>query len=517
MTAVPDDWDWFWSSEYGRDRILRDEVETLSYQASAAASRASRMQSQLAKLQGSLESRLNALSKAFDAYVELGDVREELSGYPDTSAIRRDVIAVIEQLSNGLPAAPVDPRGVDYWLPHATNTVIQIVGGDAEAGKSAVGATPEARLYVVAAVGALGHGERVADRLPELLITDRELTGHQVVLLDAVVAGVFGPKALESLEPSFRPMLQRTDPAGWRSVVEQVTGVTNDDYLLTWIRELFTDPAASGAQPSSPDASKATLASVKSGGAKAAAVQSGGGDPKAPLRGLVGSLIGGGFGGEGALLARARDLRWEIEHPGQTRPESDQGPAPADALERIVHHLKELPVGSPEQRTLLRWVSPGLQTFVEPLSAVPARPPASVDIRTYFGSLPVTATGPDQNRWQQVVRNVEESGKVPPGKLYGFGIATGACAVLALVCALTGQTVLAVLLIIAAVVLGAMCAMQLRARHEATEAAKAGLDQVNQQLDDAVKRAELADTAAAESAQERTRLVDHLRAQLSRV
>ncbi|MFC7625808.1 hypothetical protein [Microlunatus sp. GCM10028923] len=512
---MADDWDWFWASEYGRDRMLRDEVETLSYQASAAASRASRMQSQLAKLQGSLESRLNALSKAFDAYVELGDVREELAGYPDTTAIRRDVMSVIEQLSNGLPVSPVDPRGVDYWLPHATNTVIEIAGGNAEAGKTDVGAAPESRLYVVAAAGALGHGERVADRLPELLITDRELTGHQVVLLDAVVAGVFGPKALESLEPSFRPLLQRTDPAGWRATLERVLGVTNDDFILTWIRGQLADKGTApspDAQQSSPEGGQP----AKPAGASGDAPQ-GEGDPKASLRGLVAALIGSGYGGEGALLARARDLRWQIENPGQTRPEAEQGPAPADALDRIVHYLKELPVGSPEQRTLLRWVGPGLQTFIDPLGTVAARPAASVDIRTYYGSVAVTAAGPDQKRWQQIVRNIEESGKVPPSKLYGFGIAAAVGAVLALVCALTGQVVLAVLAVVAAVILGVLCGLQLRARHEAVESAKAGLDQANKQLGDGVKRAELADTAARESAEERTRLVDHLRANLARL
>ena len=258
MSPVPDDWDWFWSSEYGRDRMLREEVESLSYQASAASSRASRMQSQLARLQGSLESRLTALSKAFDAYVELGDVREQLAGYPDTSAIRRDVMDVIEQLSKGLPARPIDPRGLDYWLPYATNAVIEIVSGAGDhagadpaagngvsaSGLPAPAPGPEAKLFIVAAVGALGHGERVADRLPELLITDRELTGNQVVLLDAVVAGIYGP-VLDSLEPAFRPMVQRTDPAGWRTWIEKASGTTNGENMLTWLRQQVADPSAS--------------------------------------------------------------------------------------------------------------------------------------------------------------------------------------------------------------------------------------------------------------------------------
>lgn len=70
------DWTWSFRSEYGRDVMLRDRLEELESESDAASNRASRLSSQLARVQGSLETRLTALSRAFDAYVELGDVPE---------------------------------------------------------------------------------------------------------------------------------------------------------------------------------------------------------------------------------------------------------------------------------------------------------------------------------------------------------------------------------------------------------------------------------------------------------
>jgi len=504
MAPVPDDWDWFWANEHGRDRILREEVESLSAQASLAASRASRMQSQLARLQGSLETRLTALSRAFDAYVELGDVREELAAYPDTSAIRRDVMRVIEQLAQGLPASPVDPRGLDYWLPYATNELIGLVSGDDTADRSRPVAAPEAELFVVAAAGALGHGPAVADRLPGLLTTDREFSAGQVVLFDAVVAGVYGP-VLDSLEPVFRPLLRRVDPAGWLGWIKEASGSTNQDSSLNWIRALLADPAPAGA---------ASAAAGDDAEAEESTADAGP-DPRSELRTLVSGLIGAGYGAEGELLARARQLRWQIEHPGQSRPEEESGPAPADALDRVRHHLQALPVGSPEHRTLVRWLAPGLLTAIDPLAAAPPPGPAKVSVRTTFGSVEVTAAGPDAERWQRLLSTTEQSGIVPPGKLYGYGIAAAVCAALALVLALTGQSVLAVLAVIGAVILGVFCAIQLRDRQHAADTAKSNLDQMNRQLADGVERAKRADAAAIEASQERDRLAEHLRAQLT--
>ena len=153
---MTDDWQWFWAGEGGRDRILRDEVEGLHAQLSSASSQTHRLSSQLATLSGSIESRLNALSAAFDAYVELGDVREELAAYEEPATVRRAVMEAIDALAGGRAATPVDPRGLDYWLPYAMNAVIGLVEGrpDPAAHDLARSLSPEADPFVVAAPAA---------------------------------------------------------------------------------------------------------------------------------------------------------------------------------------------------------------------------------------------------------------------------------------------------------------------------------------------------------------------------
>ena len=69
--------------------MLRDDLAELQAESAAASARSYRLNSQLADMKGSLDARLTALSSALDVYVELGDVREQLAGYPDTAAIRR--------------------------------------------------------------------------------------------------------------------------------------------------------------------------------------------------------------------------------------------------------------------------------------------------------------------------------------------------------------------------------------------------------------------------------------------
>ena len=188
---VPDDWDWFWAGEGGRDNLLRSEIEGLHGQASAARSQAARLSSQLAQVQGSMETRLSALAAAFDAYVELGDVREQLAGYPDTSAVRRDAANAFEVLTRGGIPERLPDRTPDYWLTDAMNAVIALAAGhpDRAAEARAVALDRDAELFLVTAAGALGHGAEVADRVPALLVTDGELTAPQRALWSAVLAG----------------------------------------------------------------------------------------------------------------------------------------------------------------------------------------------------------------------------------------------------------------------------------------------------------------------------------------
>src|SRR5699024_8612932 len=87
--SMESDLGWFFTTEWGRDQRLRSELQSQAAQMQASARRSARLHSRLAKVQGSLERRVSALAAAFDAYVELGDVREELADLPSSAPVRR--------------------------------------------------------------------------------------------------------------------------------------------------------------------------------------------------------------------------------------------------------------------------------------------------------------------------------------------------------------------------------------------------------------------------------------------
>ena len=248
---MTDDWQWFWAGEGGRDRILRDEVEGLHARLSSASSQTHRLSSQLATLSGSIESRLNALSAAFDAYVELGDVREELAAYEEPATVRRSVMEAIDALAGGRRRPRWIPRGLDYWLPYAMNAVIGLVEGrpDPAALDQARSLSPEADTFVVAACGALGHGTAVADLLPVVLVSDTELTEHQ--------RGSGGPRRpacsatwvttwARSGGPRWTASRRRAGRPGWTSTRSSPAAG------IAWLRGLVTpaDPSVPRPRPS---------------------------------------------------------------------------------------------------------------------------------------------------------------------------------------------------------------------------------------------------------------------------
>lgn len=88
MTSM-DNFSWFWSSEWRRDNYLREQLE--SYNANTGlllrsqANDARQLRARLGNLEGDLSSRLDALSQAFTAYVELDGLRQQLAGFPDNA------------------------------------------------------------------------------------------------------------------------------------------------------------------------------------------------------------------------------------------------------------------------------------------------------------------------------------------------------------------------------------------------------------------------------------------------
>ncbi|HEY5822427.1 MAG TPA: hypothetical protein VIT20_10655 [Propionibacteriaceae bacterium] len=417
---MPTDWDWFWSSEAGRDRMLRGEIEGLQASAHAASSRSARLSSQLAQLQGSIETRLTALSAAFDAYVELGDVREQLAGYPDTSAIRRDAVTAIDVLSRGGRPEPLDDRGLDYWLSHAVNAVAALVarGGDPDAERRAVELSPDAELFIVAAAGALGVGTSVAGRAPALLTCDGRLSGPQTAIWDAVLAGVFGD-CLADVRPVWSGAIDLGE-AGWTAWVRRSSQTTGGLAALEWIDRQTVSPAPQDPPPHD--------------GAEVASVS----DPRTGLRTVVITLVGQGTGDEAALLARSRVLRARIEDPTANEVEAEPDAPTAEVTEAVREALLSAPVGSPARRELVSWVAPGLRAAVAVFTGEAQHfGPAEVEVRTDAGVITVTETGAAPQRTQQAEAYLQELNLSPRSRIMVPAVIAGVLAVLALVVTVT--------------------------------------------------------------------------------
>lgn len=95
----------------------QDQIEELETQLRSERRRRSQMRSQFSELQrarGTLEERLDRLSTAFEAFVELSEIRTELAMYPDTSVLRSQTLRLLdgEQVSDVYDMA-------GYWLPPA--------------------------------------------------------------------------------------------------------------------------------------------------------------------------------------------------------------------------------------------------------------------------------------------------------------------------------------------------------------------------------------------------------------
>ena len=443
---MPTDWEWMFSSESGRDSLLRNEIEGLQASASSARAQSARLTSQLARLQGSLDTRLSALSAAFDAYVELGDVREQLAGYPDTSAIRRDAVTAIDTLSRGGRPKALDHRELDYWLSYAVNAVIALVAGapDAAAEQRATELSPEAEWFIVAAAGALDVGPAVGSRVAPLLICDASLSPRQLVLWRAVGDGIYGD-ILPRVGEVWRNVIDADADAwvGW--VRDQSTSSTPLEALRWLDRE--TSALVAGAAPRADSASdfSAPTSPVPAdqlalGDAKAST------KPPVPdaqtgLRGVVITLVGQGMGDEAALLERARTLRAKIEDPTRPAPGGEEVARPEHTVtDEVQDALLATQPGSPARHELLDWIRPSLLAATAAF-AQSAQVAVSTDVtlRTDAGLIEVSEDGARPERLQRAEASIAEAHTWPISQLVVPAAAAVLAAFLALLSAVNDR------------------------------------------------------------------------------
>ncbi|MBO9569923.1 MAG: hypothetical protein J7503_14035, partial [Cellulomonas iranensis] len=118
---------WLQESDASQSRRIRELTSDLGYmqsRLSQASSQTSALRSDLASLRGSIEVRLARLTAAFDAFVELSSLRDQLSLVAGPALVRQATRARLVALGSAPGGGPVldvaeVPEAPGYWLADA--------------------------------------------------------------------------------------------------------------------------------------------------------------------------------------------------------------------------------------------------------------------------------------------------------------------------------------------------------------------------------------------------------------
>jgi hypothetical protein len=395
-------------SQYGwdrqQDRDIGDLQDQLAGVASQARSSTRRLQSELSKVTGSLEQRLGRLASAFDAFVELSDLRVTLALFDAHARVRHRARQMFGE--HPLPGELSDVDG--YWLAPALQALQATADGSTPDAALALARSRDAHrsaLFHVLGTALLGRSNvitpaMVEDALPELDATP--LLGQRAVWLLAA-DGQLDAGARERVLGLGLARLDALDEKGraasvvaWRSAVKpdqpvavpralgQVTGLIaalDGAERLAVLRQWVATGLDQGDKPT------------------------GEVDPIAAQ--ALRSLVDEGSPLELPLLTRERELRKVIESNG-----TGAGDAAPDGWETPVEPLVELlrkdvvDEERPGRRALaIRMSRAHILAAAEDLAAQ-ARAPLPEQVEARISGFPVliSQTGPDETTLERAVR-----------------------------------------------------------------------------------------------------------------
>jgi hypothetical protein len=185
--------DWYAESRQNRAlEELRDQMAAASYEASS-------LRSRLSQVQGTMETRLQRLTTAFDAFVELSDIRESLIGFADAAEVRRHAGQVLAALASGESPTRVGHDVPAYWLAPAVEAIRGLTAGaldEAQLDEAMKRDEVRTSTFLCLALAALGRRNEVrAEWLATAfgqLAADGSVTRTQRALWTAAARGGFG-------------------------------------------------------------------------------------------------------------------------------------------------------------------------------------------------------------------------------------------------------------------------------------------------------------------------------------
>jgi hypothetical protein len=407
--------DWLTSDnwqDYRQQRAIRelgDEVSSLSSSLYSQRRESSQLRSELSKLQGSVEMRLDRLMRSFDAFVELSDLRMTLAMFDPPALVRhrtRQVLAAVSQAETPPPADVADVPG--YWLAPATTALVALLRGEDAAAPLALAAERDevrTALLVTLAAAVAGRTDLSARWLPEALgplPVAEPVTRAVRTLWTEAARGRFGPdgqallgERLSTLVDGLDPGQERAAAEAWRARVDALPATVPRPQSIV-------DPVADAEEAL---AAGARLAALRELCARPPA------DPSPaesdPLAAILRALVDEGSVEEAPLLRRSAELRAVIEDTEYTAGEQWAAPA-GTALESLRADAFQ-PDGTPLARMAraagARWLLHEAERLAGDAATDPPR-----EATTSIEHLPVrvrTGAAPDPEGMAAVTRKID--------------------------------------------------------------------------------------------------------------
>jgi hypothetical protein len=395
---MSDDW-WIERQQNKRLKGLEEDLGYVSASLSSARASQNRLKAELSKVSGSMEQRLNRLTAAFDAFVEISDLRVTLGLFDEHGRVRHQA----KQLLAGTALGDVaDAEG--YWLAPAL-------------------------------VALRGVGENVvdADALSLADARDPHRTAVWHVLLTSVLGGrsTVPAVSLERALPVFAATMPHYQRAVWLLAADGFFGAAGWELARQRCAD-FVDAEQPGL--GAMDLPKAVVAVSKElDNAPALAVPLQACGNLTALRTWVSEAVDGYTGepavatdplakqslelliGEGSpielpLLARERELRAVIE--GKTTASSTWDSAEGQTIDLLRADATD--AEHPNRRALaVRATAPLLLSKAEEYAtAARATAPESLSVRTRYGQVTITPTSPDRASLDRALGIAERSSQV---------------------------------------------------------------------------------------------------------
>ncbi|GAA3134741.1 hypothetical protein JOF29_002189 [Kribbella aluminosa] len=398
-------------SDWWTERRQNQQLSDLQSEMSYARSEASSLRSQLSRIQGSLQSRVESMSRAFDAFVELSDLRQETVGFIDAAELRRYAARVLSAMASGteLPAAgrPVP----QYWLEPAVVALISLYSGtpDEEAVSTAI-KLDERRTstFLALALAALGQRHQVRtewiDAAFGVPADDGTLTRVQRVLWTTAARGGFSAESLDlvvqrlqtavSADGAWLTRLESRGSAGSRPRGLKATETQDAAWLrLSRVRDAV-DSIVGNTEAREPDPSLNLRAAVPADVPAEVRADVPVEPEKNSAAALLRLLISEGSEPERGTLARIAVLRARVTGSSDAVETLSDSAGKVDAL-----LADDLAMAAEPHlaATALRVISPSVLPAVESLAHIADQPaPSEVSVDSGSRRITIRPDGPDQ-------------------------------------------------------------------------------------------------------------------------